>query len=69
MADQQTEITGHRYGWIRCETCGGTGTVRHFRGTSAMVNHLARGGDPTRLPCGDCGGNGRSWGILPADGR
>ena len=53
------------YGWLRCVSCNGSGTTRHFRGTSLTITHLARGGSPSQLPCNDCRGNGRSWGILP----
>lgn len=56
-----------RYGWVTCEACGGNGTTPYFRGTSLTINHLARGGDPTKLPCGECHGDGRNWTVLNED--
>lgn len=60
-ADDSTE----RKAWIRCESCGGSGHTPWFRGNSGTINHLARGGDSTRLPCGDCQGRGQVWGTAP----
>lgn len=53
-----------RMGWVPCGSCGGSGTTPWFRGNSLTIAHLARGGDPTKLPCGDCRGKGKVWGTV-----
>lgn len=54
-----------RYGWMDCAACGGSGVTRKFQGNSTTILHLARGGNPAQLPCGECRGNRRVWSQLP----
>ena len=55
MADKLPNGTPTRK---RCAKCGGSGRTKWWGGSSAHVNHIARGGNPTQLPCGECSGDG-----------